>query len=255
MMRSCLEQAEDIEARDRPARQNQQAEQQRDHTGQHHPNPGRFPFHAEGQDDPHDAEATSDAPRTSEQQDLACRSMRPTSSDAELVRIDMRSTAAPATPCRDLRADRSCRDCVAKCERRGNGRNGLRALADALNGGSPCAREAAKNALVDIDALDFVELISKVRCLMKPVLWTTRTLVTSVSVVSGGTSRRPVQGRKPSDRRQGQANQHQRVGGDQAPQHQKCDRHDPRRDCRQKGHPVLVGRIQHPFAGLQISSI
>src|ERR1700758_5271920 len=49
------EHAEDIEARDRPVRQNQQAEQQRDHAGQQHPDPGRFPFHAEGQDDPHDA--------------------------------------------------------------------------------------------------------------------------------------------------------------------------------------------------------
>ena len=28
-------------------------------------------------------------------------------------------------------------------------------------------------------------------------------------------------------------------------------RHDPRRDCLKKEHPVLVGRIQHPFAGLQ----
>jgi hypothetical protein len=43
----------------------------------------------------------------------------------------------------------------------------------------------------------------------------------------------------------------QRVGGDHARQHQKHDRHDPRRDCRQKEHPVLVGRIQHPLAGLQ----
>src|SRR5580704_11782573 len=49
------EHAEDIEARDRPVRQNQQAEQQRDRAGQQHPDPGRFPFHAEGQDDPHDA--------------------------------------------------------------------------------------------------------------------------------------------------------------------------------------------------------
>src|SRR3984885_8167773 len=49
------EQAEDIEARDRPVRQNEQAEQQRDHTGQHYPDPRRFLLHAEGQNDPHDA--------------------------------------------------------------------------------------------------------------------------------------------------------------------------------------------------------
>src|SRR6202161_514830 len=49
------EQAEDIEARDRPMGQNEQAEQQRDHTGQHYPDPGRFLLHAEGQNDPHDA--------------------------------------------------------------------------------------------------------------------------------------------------------------------------------------------------------
>ena len=91
--------------------------------------------------------------------------------------------AAPVTPCRDLRANRPCRDGVAKRERRGNGGNGLRALAHALNGEVAVVHKAAKNALVDVDALDFVEVISKVRRLMQPVLWTTRMLGTSVSVV------------------------------------------------------------------------
>src|ERR1700722_2209389 len=49
------EQAEDIQARDRPMGQNEQAEQQRDRTGQQYPDPGRFLLHAEGQNDPHDA--------------------------------------------------------------------------------------------------------------------------------------------------------------------------------------------------------
>src|SRR5581483_8960629 len=44
------EQAEDIEARDRPMRQNQQAEHKRDHGGQQHQDPGRLPLHAEGKD-------------------------------------------------------------------------------------------------------------------------------------------------------------------------------------------------------------
>src|SRR6476659_9685692 len=65
--------------------------------------------------------------------------------------------ATPVTPCRDLRANRSCRDGVAKRERRGNGGNGFRALADALNGEVAVVHKAAKNALVDVDALDFVE--------------------------------------------------------------------------------------------------
>ena len=43
--------------------------------------------------------------------------------------------------------------------------------------------DAAQDALVDVDALDLVQAISKVRRLMKPVLCTTRRLVTSVSVV------------------------------------------------------------------------
>src|SRR6478736_9505085 len=65
--------------------------------------------------------------------------------------------ATPVTLCRDLRANRSCRDGVAKRERRGNGGNGLRALAGAPNGEVAVVHEAAKNALVDVDALDFVE--------------------------------------------------------------------------------------------------
>ena len=63
----------------------------------------------------------------------------------------------PVTPCRNLRANRSCRDGVAKCERRGNGGNGLRALAGATNGQVAVVQKAAKNALVDVDALDLVE--------------------------------------------------------------------------------------------------
>jgi hypothetical protein len=49
------EQAKDIEARDRPVRQNEQAKPQRDRTGQQYPDPGRFLLHAEGENDPHDA--------------------------------------------------------------------------------------------------------------------------------------------------------------------------------------------------------
>jgi len=59
--------------------------------------------------------------------------------------------------CHDLGADRSCRDGIAKRERRRNGGNGLRALADALNGDVAIVHEAAKNTLVDVDALDLVE--------------------------------------------------------------------------------------------------
>src|SRR5215207_7807815 len=56
-----------------------------------------------------------------------------------------------------LRADRSCGDSVAKSERRGNGGNGLRALANTLDGQVTVVHYAANKALVDIDALDFVE--------------------------------------------------------------------------------------------------
>jgi len=56
-----------------------------------------------------------------------------------------------------LLADRSCRDGIAKRERRGNGGNGFRALADTLNGDVAVVHKAAKNALVDVDALDLVE--------------------------------------------------------------------------------------------------
>ena len=57
----------------------------------------------------------------------------------------------------DLRADRSRCDGVSKSERRGNGGNGLRALANTLDGQVTVVHNAAKNALVDIDALNFVE--------------------------------------------------------------------------------------------------
>jgi hypothetical protein len=159
---------------------------------------------------------------------------------------------AAVTPCGDLRANRPCRDGAAKRERRINGGNGLRALADALNGEVAVVHKAAKNALVDIDALNLVEAHLK----GPPLDETGLVDDPHVGYVGLGgpavepSRRRPVQGRKPSDRRQYQANQRQRVGGDEAPQHQKCDRSDPRRDCRQKVHPVFVGRIQHPFAGL-----
>ena len=63
----------------------------------------------------------------------------------------------PVAPCRDLYANWPCRDGAAKRERRGNGGNGLRALADALNGEVAVVHKAAKNALVDVDAFDFVE--------------------------------------------------------------------------------------------------
>ena len=59
-------------------------------------------------------------------------------------------------------------------------------------------------------------LISKVRRLMKPVLWTTRKLVTSVSVVQRWNQAvdGPVQcGERAGDRRQRTGNQHQRVAG------------------------------------------
>src|SRR4029077_11188484 len=70
-----------------------------------------------------------------------------------------------------------------KRERRGNGGNGFRALADALNGEVAVVHKAAKNALVDVDALDLVEAHLEGPPLDEPVLWTTRMLVTSVSVV------------------------------------------------------------------------
>ena len=49
------EQTEDIDAVDGPTRQDQTAEQQRDHAGQRNPDPWRFGFHAERENDPHDA--------------------------------------------------------------------------------------------------------------------------------------------------------------------------------------------------------
>jgi len=92
----------------------------------------------------------------------------------------------------------------------------LRTLADALNGEVTVVHEAAKNALVDVDALDLVEAH-----LEGPPLDETG-LVDDPHVGDVGlggpavepSRRRPVQGRKPRDRRQCQANQHQRVGSD-----------------------------------------
>ena len=68
------------------------------------------------------------------------------------VRAHMRPPEAA-----DLLADRPCGDGAPKRERRGNGRNGFRALANALNGEVAVVHKTAKNALVDIDALNFVE--------------------------------------------------------------------------------------------------
>ena len=63
----------------------------------------------------------------------------------------------PVATCRDLYTNWPCHDDAAKRERRGNGENGLRALAGALNGEVAVVHKAAKNALVDVDAFDFVE--------------------------------------------------------------------------------------------------
>ena len=159
---------------------------------------------------------------------------------------------ATVTPCRNLRASRSCRNGAAERERRGDRGNGFRALADALYGEVAVVHKAAKDALVNIDALNFVEPHFKGPPLDEAG-FVDNPHIGYVGL--GGPAvepsrRRPVQGRKSSDRRQCQANQRQRVSSKEAPQHQKCDRHDPRRDCWQKVHPVFVGRIQHPFTGL-----
>src|SRR5262249_9337825 len=58
-------QPENIKARDRPARQDDGAEQERDDAGQHHPAPRRSALHAERQHDAHDAR---DQERGSQQQ-------------------------------------------------------------------------------------------------------------------------------------------------------------------------------------------
>src|ERR1019366_1702726 len=48
-------------------------------------------------------------------------------------------------------------DVVAEFQRRGNGRDGFLALADAEDGHVAVVEDAAENALVDVDALDLVE--------------------------------------------------------------------------------------------------
>ena len=102
-------------------------------------------------------------------------------------------------------------------ERRGNGGNGLRALADALNGEVAVVHKAAKNALVHVDVFSTLSrLISKVRRLMKPVLWTTRMLATSVSVGQRWNRAVAVQYKaaSPATAANAKANQHQRIGSD-----------------------------------------
>ena len=46
---------------------------------------------------------------------------------------------------------------VAEIQRRGDGRNGFLALADAEDGDVAIIEDAAEDALVDVDALDLVE--------------------------------------------------------------------------------------------------
>src|SRR5437763_6499076 len=109
---------------------------------------------------------------------------------------------ATVTACRDLRANRSGRDGAAECERRGNGGNGFRALADALNGEVAVVHKAAKDALVNIDALNFIERHFK----SPPPDETGFVDNPHVGYVGLGgpavdtSRRRPVQGRKSSDR-------------------------------------------------------
>ena len=89
---------------------------------------------------------------------------------------------------------------------------------------------------------------------MKPVLWTTRRLVTSVSVVQRWNQAvdGPVQCGERDEaaiapgttaRAPSAVVQRDRTEQD------RCQ--DPGRDRRQKEHPVRVGRIQHLLAGLQ----
>ena len=59
----------------------------------------------------------------------------------------------------------------------------MRTLADALNGDVAVVHKAPSMLWLTSTLSTLSRLISKVRRLMKPVLWTTRMLVTSVSVV------------------------------------------------------------------------
>ena len=96
-------------------------------------------------------------------------------------------------------------------------------------------------------------LISKVRRLMNPVLWTTRRLVTSVSVVQRWNQAFTVQYSR-RQRRHGRGRQAQQdeAFGDGRPRQQEQDSgRDPGHDRRQIEDPVRVGRIQHLLAGLQ----
>jgi hypothetical protein len=145
----------------------------------------------------------------------------------------------------------------SKFERRSNGGNGSRALADALNSEVALIHQAAKDALIDIDALDFIEAHFKGLPLDEAGLMDDP----QVRDISLGrpavkpSRRRQVQGRNPGNRRQGQTNEYQHVGGDHAPQYQKSDHHDPSRDCRKKVHQCSLVEYSTFSPGCKISSI
>ncbi len=95
--------------------------------------------------------------------------------------------------------------------------------------------------------------ISKVRRLMKPVLWTTRRLVTSVSVVQRWNQALKVQ-YNAAIATTAVADRHSRMMPSVMVVRDRTSRtsgHDPGHDRRQIEYPVRVGRIQHLLAGLQ----
>src|SRR6202011_1378307 len=86
------------------------------------------------------------------------------SDNLENLAISAGSTVEPPPP--ELRAPKFCcmamavlsrGDVVAEIQRRSDGRDGLRAFADATNRHVAIVEDAAQNALVDVDALDLVE--------------------------------------------------------------------------------------------------
>jgi hypothetical protein len=124
------------------------------------------------------------------------------------VRREVVEAMVTVTPCRDLGASRLCRNGAAERKRRGDGGNGFRALADALNGEITVVHKAAKDTLVNIDALNFVEPHFKGPSLDEAG-FVDNPHVGYVGLGSPAVKprgRRPVQGRKSSDRRQCQAN-------------------------------------------------